>query len=69
MKTTLWMIGLLLLSAPLAAQENSDQSEKEKTLEIAQAQKAQSEETADPDDYQASEEISEDLSVSYPVDI
>lgn len=68
---------LLGTGAPVSAQESSAEDGGEKPEQAAQAQevkktkttkiKAQSAKNADS--YEASEEISEDLSVSYPVDI
>lgn len=64
-----------LISSPLMAQEESAETE-EKSVKVAQVkakEKAQAKDTDTKkdkvDDYQATEEISEDLSVSYPVDI
>lgn len=72
-----WLFALLcaaLVSAPVAAQEDSekkDTDEKTEPVKVAQSEAGDESEKAstDADDYQASEEISEDLSVSYPVDI
>lgn len=64
-----------LISSPLMAQEESAETE-ENSVKVAQVkakEKAQAKDTDTKkdkvDDYQATEEISEDLSVSYPVDI
>ncbi|MCW8126505.1 hypothetical protein [Microbulbifer halophilus] len=75
-----WLFTLLCvaaISAPTVAQDESGESEKEDTgettepVKVAQAKAGDEDKKAstDADDYEASEEISEDLSVSYPVDI
>lgn len=76
--TRLWLLALLgtaLLSLAAVAQEkDGEEKESDKPAEavkVAQA-KADAErekDATDADDYEASEEISEDLSVSYPIDI
>ncbi|WP_323846917.1 hypothetical protein [Microbulbifer magnicolonia] len=64
-------LALLLFSTPLAAEEKAEEAQEheEKPVEVAQAKPNPQAGTSDADDYKASEEISEDLSVSYPVDI
>ncbi|SHF61403.1 hypothetical protein SAMN04487965_2390 [Microbulbifer donghaiensis] len=68
MKWTLILLSLLYLSFPLSAQEQPQEQEEE-PVKVAQAKPDKETEKSDADDYKASEEISEDLSVSYPVDI
>lgn len=69
MKWPVIILSLLFLSAPLVAQEKTEESEGEKPVKVAQAKTDKKNEEHDADDYKASEEISEDLSVSYPIDI
>jgi len=66
---------LLMLAAPLQAQEAPAPAEPDTskdtsaTAEPAGDAPAPAERTESPFDYKSSEEISEDLSVSFPVDI
>jgi len=69
MKWPAIVLCLLSLPAPLLAQESSGEDEEGEAVKVAQAKTEETKETGDPDDYKATEEISEDLSVSYPVDI
>ncbi len=69
MKWPAMILSLLFLSAPLLAQEKTKESEEEEPVKVAQAKTDKKSEESNADDYKASEEISEDLSVSYPVDI
>lgn len=70
-------IALLLSLLPLAvnAQEEKQEDQQDTANQEArdagkiQARAPEKNGSEDADDYQASEEISEDLSVSYPVDI
>ena len=82
---TAWALALLLNAAPLAAQTANDQEQSsgargEQAKDGADAAAKPSNPPAEtgsaasrsndsPFDYEASEEISEDLSVSFPVDI
>ncbi|WP_444908701.1 hypothetical protein [Microbulbifer sp. TRSA005] len=63
------LILIILLPSYLFAQEKEDTNE----MTVAQANKEKTEKNKRrgnrSDDYKSSEEISEDLSVSYPVDI
>ncbi|WP_346838911.1 hypothetical protein [Microbulbifer sp. SAOS-129_SWC] len=79
------LISLSLLSAATFGQQSppgkDTQADSSSASQVAQVQKQDSKSQKkaqqktrinaerDPDDYKASEEISEDLSVSYPVDI
>ncbi|MFC6634652.1 hypothetical protein [Microbulbifer taiwanensis] len=60
------LLCLVLASTSLATEEKN---EEEKTVTVALAKSEKKSKESDADDYKASEEISEDLSVSYPVDI
>ncbi|SEA37123.1 hypothetical protein [Microbulbifer marinus] len=62
------VLGFLFVALPLSAQEETAQQEEE-SVKVAQAKPDKDSEKSGADDYKASEEISEDLSVSYPVDI
>ncbi|MFA0811204.1 hypothetical protein [Microbulbifer epialgicus] len=65
------LIFILLFSSVPLAQEDLD-TKKEPVPQIAQKKtdgKKNKNNKSNSDDYKASEEISEDLSVSYPVDI
>ena len=73
--TAVVFAGILLLSGPALAQETAPEPN-ESTAEDAAGQESTPaaradarEQDADPFDYEASEQISEDLSVSFPVDI
>lgn len=78
MKCPIVLLSLLFTAAPLAAQEKAEEenanTEKEE-VQVAQAEpdkketKSKKETEKDADDYRPTEEISEDLSVSYPIDI
>ncbi|WP_226644541.1 hypothetical protein [Microbulbifer variabilis] len=65
------LVLIILLPSYLIAQEKEDTDE----ITVAQANKEKPEKNKEKrksnrsDDYKSSEEISEDLSVSYPVDI
>jgi len=68
------IIFLLLLAAPLQAQEAQAPAEPDNPNDTSAAEPAgdapaPAERTESPFDYKSSEEISEDLSVSFPVDI
>lgn len=68
---------LLLLCLPLAAQETDDSETEgsageqpaEESQKESQAEDGESDKDSTDDDFRPSEEISEDLSVSFPVDI
>lgn len=64
---TLLLIPALLLAVTLFAQEDDDNSEQEGTE--TEQQEETSIPTAPLPDYEASEQIREDLPVSFPVDI
>lgn len=68
MKWTAILLSFLFASVPLSAQEQAQEQEEE-PAKVAQAKPDNQSGKSDADDYKASEEISEDLSVSYPVDI
>lgn len=62
----LTLLAALLLALPLAAQEaEPEEAEPEPESETS----ASAEPAGSPFEYEASEQISEDLSVSFPVDI
>lgn len=63
----LLLIPALLLAVPLLAQENDNSSEQEDAE--TERQEEASTPTVPPLDYEASEQIREDVPVSFPVDI
>ncbi|MGL6160126.1 hypothetical protein [Microbulbifer sp.] len=71
MKWTVIFLSLAFISAPLTAQDKAEEenTETEKEVQVAQAERDKKKTEKDADDYRPTEEISEDLSVSYPIDI
>ncbi|WP_308363683.1 MULTISPECIES: hypothetical protein [unclassified Microbulbifer] len=69
MKWTVIFLSLVFTSAPLTAQDKAEEENTEKEVQVAQADRDKKKTEKEADDYRPSEEISEDLSVSYPIDI
>ncbi len=60
---------LLLWITPLWAQSEAEEADAEEGSQDEQAAAEETQPATDPFDYESSEQISEDLSVSFPVDI
>ncbi|WP_444929667.1 hypothetical protein ACJJIF_18020 [Microbulbifer sp. SSSA002] len=66
----LWLSFFLVWVNPVSAQEKEQSGETQQTAAITpHKEAAKTPRKSNSDDYKASEEISEDLSVSFPVDI
>ncbi|WP_444943496.1 hypothetical protein ACJJIK_18270 [Microbulbifer sp. ZKSA006] len=66
----LWLSFFLVWVTPVSAQEKEQSGDTQQTAAITpQKEAVKAPRKSNSDDYKASEEISEDLSVSFPVDI